>query len=323
MMKIAKQLNLIKKSADLLLKQTPKFQFCAENSSNSDDVWDNSLAHSSKPELKSVEAALNKYLPPEELAEVKRILYGNPVSNLEFSSQAKSLAEELNMELKGYKIDCPKEQLRKPRIVRVGAIQNRIKRPPSDSIQEQTQSLRDWMAKAVKVAHEAGVNVLCTQELWCGPFFPATRETQPWYELAEDIENGPTAKLFKELAAAYNMVIINSQLERDQHGSIHNTVAVFSNRGEYIGKHRKNHIPRVGDFNESTYYMEGNTGHPVFDTAFGKIGINICYGRHFPQNWMMFGLNGAEIVFNPSATIGALSEPLWPEIQWSVKVKQL
>lgn len=58
--------------------------------------------------------------------------------------------------------------------------------------------------------------------------------------------------------------------------------------------------------------MEGNTGHPVFDTAFGKIGINICYGRHFPQNWMMFGLNGAEIVFNPSATIGALSEPLWP-----------
>jgi len=57
--------------------------------------------------------------------------------------------------------------------------------------------------------------------------------------------------------------------------------------------------------------MEGDTGHPVFDTQFGKIAINICYGRHHPLNWMAFGLNGAEIVFNPSATVGSLSEPLW------------
>jgi len=78
-----------------------------------------------------------------------------------------------------------------------------------------------------------------------------------------------------------------------------------------MGKSRKNHIPRVGDFNESTYYMESTLGHPVFDTAFGKIAINICYGRHHPLNWAMFGFNGAEIVFNPSATVGALSEPLW------------
>jgi beta-ureidopropionase len=73
-----------------------------------------------------------------------------------------------------------------------------------------------------------------------------------------------------------------------------------------------NHIPRVGDFNESTYYMEGDSGWPVFQTEFGRIGINICYGRHHPLNWLMFGVNGAEIVFNPSATVGALSEPLWP-----------
>jgi hypothetical protein len=74
----------------------------------------------------------------------------------------------------------------------------------------------------------------------------------------------------------------------------------------------QNHIPRVGDFNESTYYMEGNTGHPVFETSYGKIAINICYGRHHPLNWLAFGLNGAEIVFNPSATVGELSEPMWP-----------
>ncbi|KAJ9524672.1 hypothetical protein QJQ45_024240, partial [Haematococcus lacustris] len=73
-----------------------------------------------------------------------------------------------------------------------------------------------------------------------------------------------------------------------------------------------NHIPRVGDFNESTYYMEGQTGHPVFETIFGKVAVNICYGRHHPLNWQAFGMNGAELVFNPSATVGALSEPLWP-----------
>jgi hypothetical protein len=57
----------------------------------------------------------------------------------------------------------------------------------------------------------------------------------------------------------------------------------------------QNHIPRVGDFNESSYYMEGNTGHPVFQTAFGRIAVNICYGRHHPLNWLAFGLNGAEV----------------------------
>lgn len=109
------------------------------------------------------------------------------------------------------------------------------------------------------------------------------------------------------------MVIVSSILERDmQHsGKIWNTAVVIGNSGNYIGKHRKNHIPRVGDFNEATYYSEGDTGHPVFETAFGKVAVNICYGRHHPLNWMMFGLNGAEIVCNPSATVGALSEPMW------------
>ena len=63
---------------------------------------------------------------------------------------------------------------------------------------------------------------------------------------------------------------------------------------------------------ESTYYMEGNMGHPVFQTQFGTIAVNICFGRHHPLNWLMYSLNGAEIIFNPSATIGTLSESLWP-----------
>jgi len=120
--------------------------------------------------------------------------------------------------------------------------------------------------------------------------------------------------MLQELAKRYNMVIISPILERDEkrQDTLWNTAVVISNSGKVMGKSRKNHITRVWDFNESTYYMESDLGHPVFETQFGKIAVNICYGRHIPLNWLMFGLNGAEIVFNPSATVGALSEPLWP-----------
>ena len=107
------------------------------------------------------------------------------------------------------------------------------------------------------------------------------------------------------------MVIVSSILERQQKGTVQNTTVVVDNHGNILGRQEKGHIPRVGDFNESTYYIEGDSGHPVFVTDFGKIGVNICYGRHHPLHWMGFGLNGAEIVFNPSATVDGLSEPLW------------
>jgi len=107
------------------------------------------------------------------------------------------------------------------------------------------------------------------------------------------------------------MVIVSPILERNEaKETIWNSAVVFYN-GRIMGRHHKNHIPRVGDFNESTYYMEGELGHPVFETPYGKVGINICYGRHHPLNWHMQGVNGAEIVFNPSATVGGLSEPMW------------
>ena len=165
----------------------------------------------------------------------------------------------------------------------------------------------------IDAAGSMGVNVLCLQEAWTMPFAFCTREKQPWLEFAENVD-GPSTQILARLAKKHNMVIVSPILERDDvhGGTIHNTAVVIGNRGNIIGSHRKNHIPRVGDFNESTYYMEGENGHPVFETEFGKVAINICYGRHHPLNWLMFGINGAEIVFNPSATVGALSEPLWP-----------
>ena len=88
-----------------------------------------------------------------------------------------------------------------------------------------------------------------------------------------------------QFALMYDMVIISPILERDNQDLIWNTAVVISHTGKMMGKTRKNHIPRVGDFNESTYYMEGNTGHKVFVTKYGKLAINICYGRHLPMNW--------------------------------------
>ncbi|XP_003248687.2 beta-ureidopropionase [Acyrthosiphon pisum] len=197
------------------------------------------------------------------------------------------------------------------RIVRVGVIQNQIVLPTTAPLVEQRNAIYQKISKIISLAAEANVNVLCLQEAWPMPFVFCTREKFPWCEFAESAETGPTTLFLKDICKQYNMVIISPILERDEQEVIWNTAVVIDNFGKVIGKHRKNHIPRVGDFNESTYYMEGNTGHPVFETAFGRIAINICYGRHHPLNWLMFGLNGAEIVFNPSATIDGLSETLW------------
>jgi len=264
-------------------------------------------------EIHSLEAILEKHIPDSDLEEAKRILYGKPIGTLSLPTSAVDLAEKLQCELKGFQFTAKSEDTRAPRVVRVAAIQNKIILPTTEPVSKQIESLHERIGELIGLAHEAGANIVCMQEAWTMPFAFCTREKHPWSEFAEPAEYGPTTKFLQELAQRYNMVIVSPILERDeQHGDIlANTAVVISNTGAVLGKSRKNHIPRVGDFNESTYYLEGDTGHRVFQTQFGKIAINICYGRHHPQNWMMYGVNGAEIVFNPSATVGALSEPMW------------
>lgn len=266
----------------------------------------------SKTEIDSLEALLRK-LPEEDQAEAFRILYGNMPEAVQIPPAAASLGAQHDFEIQAHRFQSTPEQRRTPRQVRVGAIQTQIVEPTDAPVEKQFQAICDRTEKIVHAAGAMGVNVLGLQEAWTMPFAFCTREKHPWLEFAEPVD-GPSTQLLAQLARQYNMVIVSSILERDEvhGGTIHNTAVVIGNRGNIIGKHRKHHIPRVGDFNESTYYMEGDTGHPVFATQFGRIGVNICYGRHHPLNWLMFGLNGAEIVFNPSATVGALSEPLWP-----------
>lgn len=262
----------------------------------------------------SIESILEKHIPKEELKTVWRVLYGKELGKLEIPESAFNLAAERNFEIQGHVFEALPEELRPPRIVRVGAIQNQIVAPTSAPVSEQRSAIHNRICEIIEAAALCNVNILCLQETWAMPFAFCTRERYPWSEFAECPYTGPTTKLMQQMALKYNMVIISPILERDEvHGdTLANTAVVISNSGQVIGITRKNHIPRVGDFNESTYYMESNLGHRIFQTQWGKIAINICYGRHHPQSWMMFGINGAEIVFNPSATVGNLSEPLWP-----------
>jgi len=271
---------------------------------------------SSSDQIDSLESVLESKLGgTAELAEVKRILYGRQLPHLDLPPTAIKRAEELDFQLAGYAFDqAAIESTRPPRKVKVGLIQNKIVKGTDEDVTVQRDALFARVGEMISVAAECGVNIVCLQEAWTMPFAFCTREKQPWCEFAEPAdETGASTKFLSGLAIKYGMVIVSPILEREEKrgGILWNTSVVISHTGNVIGITRKNHIPRVGDFNESTYYMEGNTGHRVFETKFGKIAVNICYGRHHPLNWLLYGLHGAEIVFNPSATVGGLSEPMW------------
>ncbi|MEW5723135.1 MAG: nitrilase-related carbon-nitrogen hydrolase [Thermodesulfobacteriota bacterium] len=155
------------------------------------------------------------------------------------------------------------------------------------------------------------VQILCFQELFIGPYFCAEQNTK-WYSLTEKIPEGPTIKLMQEQAKKYGLVLIVPIYEEEITGVYYNAAAVIDADGTYLGKYRKNHIPHTHPgFWEKFYFKPGNLGYPVFETAFGKVGVYICYDRHFPEGARVLGLNGAEIIFNPSATVAGLSEYLW------------
>ena len=112
-------------------------------------------------------------------------------------------------------------------------------------------------------------------------------------------------------AKKYQMAMVVPVYEREQAGVYYNTAAVIDADGTYLGKYRKNHIPHTNGFWEKFFFKPGNLGYPTFQTRYAKIGVYICYDRHFPEGARLLGLNGAEIVFNPSATVAGLSQYLW------------
>jgi beta-ureidopropionase len=197
------------------------------------------------------------------------------------------------------------------RIIKCGLIQARNIAPVEMSIDEiKKQNIENQM-EYVEAAAKKGVQMLCFQEIFTTPYFCAEQQTR-WYEAVERVPDGPTIKLMQEVAREHGMVLIVPVYEEEMSGIYYNTAAVIDADGKYLGKYRKTHIPHVNPgFWEKFYFRPGNLGYPCFDTAFARIGVYICYDRHFPEGARCLGLNGAEIVFNPSATVAGLSEYLW------------
>ncbi|HEY7545611.1 MAG TPA: nitrilase-related carbon-nitrogen hydrolase [Blastocatellia bacterium] len=197
------------------------------------------------------------------------------------------------------------------RIVRCGLIQATNACSTEESIEKIKQANIEKNLKFIADAASEGVQIICMQEVFTTPYFCAEQQTR-WYEAVEKIPDGPTVKLMQETARKSGMVIIVPIYEEEITGIYYNTAAVIDADGKYLGKYRKNHIPHVAPgFWEKFYFRPGNLGYPTFETAFARIGVYICYDRHFPEGARALGLNGAEIVFNPSATVAGLSEYLW------------
>lgn len=194
--------------------------------------------------------------------------------------------------------------------VKVGLIQLGLKGDTSSSPDE----IRDAMLEAhipfIDQAAKEGVQVLCFQEVFTQPYFCPSQDSK-WYAAAESIPDGHTTVLMQEYAKKHNMVIVVPIYEETVPGLYYNTAAVIDADGTYLGKYRKTHIPQVAGFWEKFFFKPGATGWPVFKTAYCNVGVYICYDRHFPEGWRALALRGAEIIFNPSATVAGLSEYLW------------
>ncbi|MBI4508261.1 MAG: acyltransferase [Deltaproteobacteria bacterium] len=197
-----------------------------------------------------------------------------------------------------------------PRVITSGLIQ--CANPVNDESRPVSEIQSAALEKHLPFIHEAGkqgVQILCLQEIFNGPYFCSSQDKR-WYDAAEPVP-GPTVAKLQPIAAKYGMVIVVPVYEREMAGVYYNTAAVIDADGSYLGKYRKNHIPHTSGFWEKYFFKPGNLGYPVFSTRYGTIGVYICYDRHFPEGARILGLNGAEIVYNPSATVAGLSQYLW------------
>ena len=162
----------------------------------------------------------------------------------------------------------------------------------------------------IEKAGKQGVQILCLQEIFHGPYFCCEQDIK-WYSTAEKVP-GPITDQMAEYAKKYKMVMIVPVYEEALPGVYYNTAAVIDADGSYVGKFRKIQIPHTWPgFFEKFYFKPGNLGFPVFETQYAKIGIFICYDRHFPECARVLALKGAEILFNPSATTDGKSQYLW------------
>ncbi len=170
-------------------------------------------------------------------------------------------------------------------------------------------SMLDRHERFARDAAAQGAQAICFQELFYGPYFGITQDAA-YYDYAEPAD-GPIVQRFAALAKELGLVTVLPIYEKEMTGVYYNSAVLVDADGSVLGTYRKHHIPHVDKFWEKFYFRPGNLGYPVFETAIGRVGMYICYDRHFPEGWRELGLNGAEIVFNPNATKPGLSDRLW------------
>ena len=173
-------------------------------------------------------------------------------------------------------------------------------------------------------AAEQGGQILCTQELFRSQYF-CQSEDHTRFEFAEPIP-GPTTEALSNLARRLGVVIIGSLFERRAAGLFHNTAVVIDADGELLGRYRKMHIPDDPLYYEKFYFTPGDLGFRTFDTKFGRIGVLICWDQWYPEAARLTALQGAQILFYPTAIgwhpaekeeYGAAQHSAWETIQRS------
>ena len=196
-------------------------------------------------------------------------------------------------------------------VIKAGLIQMSLKgEVESDSPEAIKKKMLDAHMVLIEDAARQGVQVLGLQEIFNIPYVCASHDPK-WYDAAERVPDGPTIQHMQSVAKEHGMVLVVPIYEEQMSGVYYNTAAVIDADGSYLGKYRKTHIPQVAGFYEKFFFKPGNSGWPVFDTAYCKLGVYICYDRHFPEGWRALAMNGAEYIVNPSATVAGLSQYLW------------
>ena len=176
-------------------------------------------------------------------------------------------------------------------IVKLGLIQTTASAQPAENL-KRTLGL-------VERAARSGAQVICTQELFRSQYF-CQSESHDFFSLAEKIP-GPTTAALQKLAKKHQVVIIASLFEKRAAGVYHNTAPIIDADGSLLGIYRKMHIPDDPLFYEKFYFTPGDLGFKVWPTRYGKLGVLICWDQWYPEAARLTAMQGAEILFYPTA----------------------
>jgi predicted amidohydrolase len=160
--------------------------------------------------------------------------------------------------------------------------------------------------RMARIAADRGARMICFPELFSTPWFPMDIRPEN-FSFAEEVP-GSTTERMQQLAKEVEAVLILPLFEKDPRGVCFNTAAVVDADGRFLGKYRKVHVPQIPLWEEKAYFQPGDLGFPIFDTRFGRVGVQICWDNFFPEGSRILALKGAQVIFAPTAAALASQE---------------